>query len=161
MKSTIKITWEEYNNIINNLTEKILDSGLSIKEYSIAGIERGGLIPAIHLSYKLGINNFISIDKFLYIPPNRFFKNLLVVDDIYHSGKTVNDFMRNNSLRLINGDVKMITLYKNIVGEGKDLWLYEKSCNEDEWIVFPWENSDEDEENLKELEEHNNLVKNN
>jgi len=47
------ITWEEVEELVDLLAKQIAQSGYQI-EY-IFGLQRGGLIPAVLLSHKLGI----------------------------------------------------------------------------------------------------------
>ena len=70
------VTWEEVEELVNLLAKQIAQSGYQI-EY-IFGLQRGGLIPAVILSHKLGIP--------MTQDPTR--QNILIVDDICDSGET-------------------------------------------------------------------------
>jgi hypothetical protein len=78
------VNWTEYLSIINSLAGDIKPYACHI-DY-ICGIERGGLIPAIILSHELnkpyiaeGVCNIFRMLK----------KQLLIVDDIADTGKTL------------------------------------------------------------------------
>ena len=75
------VTWEEIEELVDLLAKQITESGYQI-EY-IFGLQRGGLIPAVLLSHKLGIP----------MTQNRYSSNILIVDDICDSGETFNEFL--------------------------------------------------------------------
>ena len=72
----LKLSWE----LIDELTDKIAtEVSRNYKEIKfIYGIPRGGLIPAVILSHKLGIKLI-----------NEVFSHTLVVDDIVDTGETM------------------------------------------------------------------------
>ena len=108
-------TWSEFDKSVEQIASKC-----NYLEFSgIYGVPRGGLCLAVALSHKLKIN---LISKPL--------KNSLIVDDVYETGITLNNF------KDIEG-AKFFVLFSKI----KPTWwntvfISEKS----EWIVFPWEN---------------------
>ena len=65
-----QIKWEEINLLVENLAQKIEISNTLIKD--LFGLQRGGLIPAVMLSHRLGI----PMRKGTISP------NTLIVDDI-------------------------------------------------------------------------------
>ena len=70
------ITWDTIDNLITIIAREIISESPNI--YNIYGIPRGGLIPAVLLSHKLGI------------PVTQEVKNYsLIVDDISDSGNTL------------------------------------------------------------------------
>lgn len=113
------IDWFEYNDIIDSLIKKY-KSQFSKYQY-IYGIPRGGLLLATVLSYKLDIPVIYRLDDQ---------ENVLVVDDICDSGKTINRFLNKyDTLVLfvnnkVNNDIKPTYYYNNSDGE---------------WVVFPYE----------------------
>lgn len=116
-----KIKWSDIDYTIEELIKIIPVE----KYFYITGIPRGGLVPAVMLSHALGIpyTNVFEIDR-------NISKDVLVVDDISDSGKTILPYMRNG--------YDVVTLFTRFstscrptycVGEIKD----------DKWIIFPWE----------------------
>ena len=120
------LTWEDIENQITDLAEQISKSQENI--IAIYGLPRGGLIPAVLLSHKLGVKyvNEWPLIKDLYHPDN-----VLIVDDICDSGKTLKGY--NNyptaTLHYKPSAVTKPTFYSDI-------------AEEDVWIVYPWENED-------------------
>jgi hypoxanthine phosphoribosyltransferase len=120
------LTWEDIENQITDLAEQISKSQENI--IAIYGLPRGGLIPAVLLSHKLGVKyvNEWPLLKHLYHPDN-----VLIVDDICDSGKTLKGY--NNyptaTLHYKPSAVTKPTFYSDI-------------AEEDVWIVYPWENED-------------------
>ena len=120
------LTWKDIENQITDLAEQISKSRENI--IAVYGLPRGGLIPAVLLSHKLGIKyvNEWPLLKHLYHPDN-----VLIVDDICDSGKTLKGY--NNyptvTLHYKPSAVTKPTFYNNI-------------AEEDVWIVYPWENED-------------------
>ena len=89
---TINYPYNEYKKDLNKLVKQIEKS--KIKYDYILGVERGGLIPAVHLSHRLGIPvktlTWSSILKDSSMVTYFLLRNkkLLLVDDIVDSGKT-------------------------------------------------------------------------
>ena len=108
-------TWREFDksvDYIGNQCKKLKLSG-------IYGVPRGGLCLAVALSHKLNIQ---LIEKPL--------KNSLIVDDVFETGITLSNF------KTIQG-VNFFVLFS----KKKPIWW--KTVNlslKEEWIVFPWEN---------------------
>ena len=70
-------TWSDFDNSVEHIANKC-----KLLEFSgIYGVPRGGLCLAVALSHKLKIN--------LISEP---IKNSLIVDDIYETGMTLNNF---------------------------------------------------------------------
>lgn len=112
MKKTRKITFEEYDNAISLLAQKIKASG---KKYTaVCGIPRGGYYPAIQLSNILGIPAITS-------PIN----GVLVVDDIMDSGATLTPYTQD----------KAVVYCKDIEKAEKSGIFYAESFNE--WLDIP------------------------
>ena len=118
MKHKVYITWEQVDTLVTILKHKVLDKLPEIG--SVMGIARGGLIPAVMLSHKLGVPYTDLIDP-----------NTLVIDDICDSGKTLE-----NAPGLYNAVLHYKPHTSSVV---PTLWASEVG---DEWIVYPWERSD-------------------
>ena len=89
---TIKYPYSEYKKDLNGLVNQIQKK--NVKYDLVLGVERGGLIPAVHLSHRLGIplktlswSSQLKDGSMLtwFILRN---KKILLVDDIVDSGKT-------------------------------------------------------------------------
>ena len=89
---TIKYPYNEYKKDLNSLVKQIQKK--KVKYDFVLGVERGGLIPAVHLSHRLGIplktlswSSQLKDGSMLtwFILRN---KKILLVDDIVDSGKT-------------------------------------------------------------------------
>jgi hypoxanthine phosphoribosyltransferase len=110
------LTWSEFDESVEYIANKCKFLELS----GIYGVPRGGLCLAVALSHKLKIN--------LISEP---VKNSLIVDDVYETGFTLNNFKN------IEGAMFFV-LFSKI----KPTWwntVFISSKNE--WIVFPWENT--------------------
>ena len=112
MKKTRKITFEEYDNAISLLAQKIKASG---KKYTaVYGIPRGGYYPAIQLSNILGIPAITSP-----------ISGVLVVDDIMDSGATLTSYTQD----------KAVVYCKDIEKAEKSGIFYAEPFNE--WLDIP------------------------
>jgi len=112
---TTYFTWGDFDKSVVQIANKCM----SLEFSGIYGIPRGGLCLAVALSHKLKIN--------LISEPR---KNSLIVDDVYETGLTLNKYKE------IEGAMFFV-LFSKI----KPTWwntLFVSTKNE--WIVFPWEN---------------------
>lgn len=134
-------TREEFDAAIDRLVHQIKQSGV---DYTyIVGLTRGGLIPAVVLSHKLGVpmlaSNWatdrkkpsITLMDILDNPRNK----VLLVDEILDSGNTIKSFME------IHGNTDVAVLVWNreqpVVPN-----YYVKSIQRSifpDWIEFWWE----------------------
>ena len=109
-------TWREFDKSVEQIASKC-----ELLEFSgIYGVPRGGLCLAVALSHKLKIN--------LISEP---IKNSLIVDDVYETGITLNNF------KDIEGAMFFVLFSKIKPIWWNTVFISEKS----EWIVFPWENT--------------------
>ena len=109
-------TWNEFDKSVEYIANKC-----QFLEFSgIYGIPRGGLCLAVALSHKLKIN--------LISEPA---KNSLIVDDVYETGVTLNNFK----------DIEGAMFYV-LFSKIKPTWWNTVHISEKkQWIVFPWENT--------------------
>lgn len=158
--STLKLSWKDMENII--------DKTISIIEQDylpdiIIAIQRGGCIPSVILSHRLGIREMISVDVKITVNDsinspkitpaiqhnpciNKISKKkILIIDDIVGSGKTFNiliDYVK----RFDPAEIRSFVCAVN-----KSNW--DKSNNysfrniinyigleTNKWVEFPWEN---------------------
>lgn len=148
-----KLTWDEVEEITDELAEKIKASGFQ-PDY-IIGITDGGLIPLYFLIKKLGdIQNVLTISatsydkdrkkdlKILYLPQvDLSGKKVLLVDEIVETGDT----LKKISDIIINqyqvAELKTVTLGVNTdkCEFYPDFYGIEEKGG---WVVFPWEKAD-------------------
>ena len=108
-------TWDEFDKSVDYIANKCKFWKLS----GIYGVPRGGLCLAVALSHKLNIQ--------LYEKP---LKNSLIVDDVFETGLTLNNF------KDIDGARFFVLFSKN-----EPLWWNTVNLSQkNDWIVFPWEN---------------------
>ena len=110
-------TWQEFDKSVEYIANKCKN----LEFAGIYGIPRGGLCLAVALSHKLKI-------KLISEPIN----NSLIVDDVYETGFTL------NPLRKVEGAMFFVLFSKKEPTWWKAVNISEKK----EWIIFPWENSE-------------------
>ena len=118
-------TWSEFDKSVDYIANQCKKMKLT----GIYGVPRGGLCLAVALSHKLNIQ---LIEKPL--------KDSLIVDDVYETGITLRNF---KNIEGVNFFV--------LVSKKKPVWW--KSVNlslNEEWIVFPWENRENESNDKKE-----------
>ena len=109
-------TWDEFDKSVEQIANRC-----RFKEFSgIYGVPRGGLCPAVALSHKLNI-------KLISEP----IKNSLIVDDIYETGLTLDSFK----------DIEGATFFVLFSKIEPTWWNTVNISDKREWIVFPWENT--------------------
>jgi hypothetical protein len=130
MKEKVFMSWKWVDDQIEELAERLKDKKLRY----ISGIPRGGLIPAIMLSHKLGVTYIPFDEAKKYGRHDIRFKNedILLVDDICDSGVTMKDY----APRFITA-----TLCLRYISETIPEYYGEK-IKDDRWLVFPWERND-------------------
>ena len=130
MKQKVFMSWKWVDDQIDELAKRLKDKKLRY----ISGIPRGGLIPAIMLSHKLGVTYIPFDEAKKYGRHDIRFKNedILLVDDICDSGVTMKDY----APRFITA-----TLCMRYVSETIPEYYGEK-IKDDRWLVFPWERND-------------------
>jgi len=113
---TTYFTWTDFDKSVLHIANKCK----SLKFSGIYGVPRGGLCLAVALSHKLKVN--------LISKPR---KNSLIIDDVYDTGITLNNF------KDIEGAMFFVLFSKVKPTWWNTVFISEKS----EWIVFPWENT--------------------
>ena len=122
-------TWQEFDKSVEHIANQCKYWELS----GIYGVPRGGLCLAVALSHKLNI-------KLIEQP----IKNSLIVDDIFETGITLNNFKN------IEGANFFV-----LVSKKKPIWWNTVTLTySKEWIVFPWEDK------KNELKEEQEFIKN-
>ena len=152
------LSWDRIEEMCVHISEDIQKRNVKIDK--IIAVSRGGLIPARILSSLLNNKNLFTIRVTFYTKPgvtkdkphlaedlstDVTDKNVLVVDDVVESGKTL--ALAQNYLRE-RGAKKVFTaalLDKYVDGKEKAAvpdFFCEKIDNK--WIVYPWEKFEKD-----------------
>jgi len=113
------LSWDDVENAVDNLCTKIRFDQVNID--SVHGIARGGLIPAVLISHKLGIPYVRAVGK-----------NTLVVDDICDTGVT---------LEKGPGVYTAVLHYKPHTSCFQPT-MWSEIHEGDEWLIYPWEAKD-------------------
>lgn len=118
------LTWQDIDFAIERLATNIENSDKKIS--AITGLPRGGLIPAVMLSHRLGIP---------YLKEDEDTQDcILVVDDICDTGNTLEFYIEDSHI------VTATLHYKTSAIVEPDFWW--RLAPENEWIVYPWEQKD-------------------
>lgn len=170
----VRLTWQDIEKQVQTIARRILLDGFR-PDY-VVGIVRGGLIPATMLSQYLNVplntlkvsfrddtdtesNLWMAEDAFGYNPETfrpdiAFRKNILIVDDINDSGRTLNWIKKDwegacNPTPKSEWDsvwgktVRTAVLYDNETsGSQIDINYSAVDVNkltDPQWISFPWE----------------------
>ena len=120
------LTWDDIDRVINKIVANISNSEIKIN--AIGGLPRGGLIPAVMLSHRLSIP-FVAQANIASVAGD-----ILVVDDICDTGKTLKRFKFENN-------IYTAALHWKQSSEYQPHYFWEIAY-ENEWIVYPWENKD-------------------
>lgn len=115
----IYLSWDDVNDLVDTLCEKIITEQPNID--SVFGLKRGGLIPAVIVSHKLGLPW-----SDVMLP------NTLVIDDICDTGVTLKNAV---------GVYTAVLHYKPHTSCYKPN-IYAQIHKGDEFIYYPWERKD-------------------
>jgi hypoxanthine phosphoribosyltransferase len=115
----IFLSWDDVNQLVNTICEKIITEQPNID--SVFGLKRGGLIPAVMVSHKLGLPW-----SDVMLP------NTLVIDDICDTGVTLKNTV----------GVYTAVLHHKPHTSCYTPNIYAHEHNGDEWIIYPWEKKD-------------------
>lgn len=121
MTEKVFISWSWVDHQINVIADKLNNTS---EFAAVTGVPRGGLIPAVMLSHKLGLK---------YIPYQQAISKrrpVLVVDDISDSGLTLTDIGA-RGFKTATLCVRYSTQYTPD--------YYGEEITSDRWLVFPWE----------------------
>ena len=115
-RNKIPLDWEEIDRLVDILCEKIITQIPSID--SVMGLPRGGLIPAVMVSHRLGL-------PLVTLPE----PHTLVIDDIADSGVTLTN---------APGIYTAVLHYKPHTSVFKPD-LYSVEYKGDDFLQYPWE----------------------
>jgi hypoxanthine phosphoribosyltransferase len=152
-KEEIKVSWKKYGELMTELSKIVRAS--EEKFDMVIGISRGGLLPALFLSYALGDiplaimaaqsynkrfrEENIIFSRHLVMTTKSIGKRCLLVDDLAHSGRTLEETVRFLKNKYGNKMKKLLTAV-----------MFEKSCSKfqpdfvvkkigEEWVKFFYE----------------------
>ena len=151
------IPFEEIKILSRQVCSQIKQS--EIKFDCIIGIAKGGNIPATLISYELNVPTFKTIQIKSYNNNNERketvfssgtlslidelnkYENVLLIDDLADSGKTLSEFhdlYKFLSKRVKVPNIKTACLYYKTKSEFKPDY-FASSIEDEVWIDFPWE----------------------
>jgi hypoxanthine phosphoribosyltransferase len=120
----VYLTWDNINSLVDKLANEV--SQAPVPPLYITGLPRGGLIPAVMLSHKLNIP-YVNISLIRALPA----VDVLVVDDIADSGKTLSQYKKYSTAVLhYKPQSVIIPTY------------YAEEVKNNLWIVYPFEHKD-------------------
>jgi hypoxanthine phosphoribosyltransferase len=119
IENKIYLSWDDISQLVEILCEKIITELPNID--SVFGLKRGGLIPAVMVSHKLGLPW-----SDVMLP------NTLVIDDIADTGITLKNTI---------GCYTATLHYKPHTSCYKPN-IYAQIHEGNEWIIYPWERKD-------------------
>ncbi len=143
------LTWGEISQLVDRLATQIDD------DYDILlVVTRGGMIPACLLSERMDMRNIVvaavqfytgvgqTLDepRFLQFPKPDLLegKRVLVIDDVWDSGRTV--VAVRERVRASGGEPSVAVLHfkprnSHFPGDAPDFYVEETA----DWIVYPWD----------------------
>ena len=140
----IYITWGEVGRLVDNLCKQIrgrytdgINSRCNTRIIQcVGGLARGGLIPAVMISHKLGLP-YIQSKDFVNSSQefNSSISDMLIVDDICDTGATMEPYSEMKFARTA-------VLHHKPHTACMEPDMYAKLHEGDEWIIYPWERED-------------------
>jgi hypoxanthine phosphoribosyltransferase len=127
VKNKVYLSWKWVDEQINTIGDRL--EGLDLE--FVAGIPRGGLIPAVMMSHAFGIK-YISYSSAKMLPGD-LRKKTLIVDDISDTGVTIAEA---DKLKFITATLCLRKGSKTVP------YFSGERINDDRWLVFPWEKLD-------------------
>ena len=119
IENKIYLSWDDISQLVEKLCEKIITEQPNID--SVFGLKRGGLIPAVMVSHKLGLPW-----SDVMLP------NTLVIDDICDTGITLKNTI----------GVYSAVLHHKPHTSCYTPNIYAQIHEGNEWIIYPWERKD-------------------
>lgn len=143
MEKTV-FSWLQIDQMIDNIRDKILEKN-SKRTPTFIGITNGGVIPAMLLTKRINYSGFTTINSRRFSFPNELrqlnhFNDIIIVDDISDTGETIDHLIKNLDFFDINYNTAVLIDKCNSKTRIDYPGLKLKNNN---WIVFPWENKDE------------------
>jgi hypoxanthine phosphoribosyltransferase len=150
------LTWQQIEAMVEQLAKQLYGRTFD----AMLAVTRGGMVPAGLIAYHLDIRNILVAavqfytgvgqraltPTFLQFPADPFItgKSLLIVDDIWDSGKTISS-VKERIVAAGGTPITAVLHYKPTASLFPDKPDYYVQAT-DEWIVYPWEPASESEE---------------
>lgn len=150
------LSWHEIEALVGRLAESMQGRDFD----ALLAITRGGLVPSGIIAYHLGLRNILvaavqfytgvhrraATPTFLQFPADPFLngKIVLIVDDIWDSGKTISA-VKARVIAAGGTPVTAVMHYKPAASQFPEQPDYYVEST-DAWIVYPWEPASESEE---------------
>lgn len=131
----IKYTPSDFNADIKALTKRlkvVIKESMSVEPQGIYGIPRGGIPLATALSATLGI-------PLINRPAERNWQNIIVVDDLIDSGRTLKPF--------VDRGIVTAVLHRKPASPHFEFNCYVREIEQD-WIEYFWEKTTADEQDI-------------
>ena len=144
MTSHVVLAWEDFDLWIADLVKTVRFSQQSRKSplKFVYGPPRGGVIPAVALSHRLGIpwvGSFRELSDALWKTEGTF-ADVLWVDEIVESGKTLETFLDQCLSHPLRGGDPLKTCWVSKLPSTRFPALHSGiTVEKDTWVVFPWE----------------------
>lgn len=150
------LSWQQIEAMVAELAQSLRGQSFD----AMLAVTRGGLVPAGLIAYHLGIRNILVAavqfytgvgrraekPTFLQFPADPFLhgKSILVVDDIWDSGKTISA-VKGRVVAAGGNPITAVLHYKPEASLFVDTpHYYVETTNA--WIVYPWEPASEDDD---------------
>ena len=124
---TFELRWEDVEEAVNYLAAFLKEQNIKY----VAGVPRGGLIPAVMVSHQSGIP-ITTLDR-LESLEGISKEEVAIVDDISDSGVTLAPF--------ITQGYTVVTLCHKFTCP-IEVSSFKFQVQETDWVVFPWERKD-------------------
>ena len=120
------IGWRSVASGVDKICEWLQDT--VDERYSVYGVPRGGLVPAVMISHKLNLPMISQLTKKS--------KRVIVVDEVVDSGKTIKGILERRNKTHPEMLTIVVALHKKPWAEVRvDFYAWET----EDWIVYPWE----------------------
>ena len=144
----VYLSWLDVNQLINRIINQLKQQDLFSNIDCVVGVAKGGCIPATILAnmmdipmYVVGVSSYKGqkrgkIKQYQSLPSVKLLngKNVLLIDDIIDSGKTMIYINKLLSKRKVN---KVISACLCSSKERDPIIYY--GIKNNKWVVFPWE----------------------
>jgi hypoxanthine phosphoribosyltransferase len=141
----IKMTWQDYEDSVEILKDRLISGWPDFDYRMITGIPRGGLVLGVHLSHILNIP-FVGFGQFLWTDEYKGAK-ILIVDDITHSGMEIMNLISRGGEELFKERFRFASLVTSEACQARGhIWKTALGSKKNDWIVFPWEKEPGEEE---------------
>lgn len=142
------LTWDDFGRSGRELAQLVVDDGF--EPDVVIAVARGGLLPAGHLAYALGVKLADAINVEFYTDVEETLpdpvllaplldtdairgKRLIVVDDVADSGRTLALVL--DLLRAQGAEPRSAVLYAKPTSVVDPDYVWRRT---ERWIVFPW-----------------------